>query len=214
VSAGKPTVAVRIPNHRVALDLIERAGRPIAAPSANRSNYISPTSAAHVETEFGAAIECILDGGSCAVGIESTVLSLVHGTPTILRPGKYTGEEIERVLGCAIAVIKKDAPAEDRFSPGMFEKHYSPRTPLCFSDRQPEILPAKTGFVRVTGAPGNGHVSKTLSSSGNLEEAERNLYHVLRELDGLGLDLIVVEPCIDAGIGAAIMDRLRRAAAP
>ena len=214
VSGGKDTVAIRIPNHRVALDLIKQAGRPIAAPSANRSNYVSPTTAAHVAAEFGADLSCILDGGPCAIGIESTVVSLVDSVPTILRPGAVTRAEIEALVG-PVAEGWGVPQNGQQISPGMLAKHYSPKTPVRFREAEEQLPPGKVGLLRLEGAEtlaGEGFaIEKTLSPGGNFEEIAQNLYAALRELDGHGLDLILVERCAPVGLGIAIMDRLTRA---
>lgn len=216
VSGGKPTIAIRIPHHPIALELLKQSGCPIAAPSANRSNYVSPTTAQHVEAEFGSALGLILDGGPCTVGIESTVVSLVDQIPTILRPGAITRAEIESLVGPVAEGLSSELVNSGSISPGMLAKHYSPNTPVRFrSPREEAPKAGRIGLLRLDGA---GSVSqeefavvRTLSPEGNFEEIARNLYATLRELDGHGLDLILVERCPQEGLGVAIMDRLTRA---
>lgn len=217
VSAGNPTVAVRIPNNPVALELISAAGRPIAAPSANRSNYVSPTTARHVEAEFGTAVNIILDGGPCAKGIESTVLSLVHPIPTILRLGHISSEELEKYIG-QVETLRRDkhAVVDNLLSPGMLQKHYSPLTPLAFIDRAPVSLSSlRAGLIRFSDTPLELNFSPAkviiLSASGDQQEIACGLYAALRELDDASLDLILIDRCPRVGLGAAIMDRLERA---
>ncbi len=221
VTAGSNSVAVRIPDHPVALELLVSCKLPLAAPSANKSNYISPTSAAHVLEEFGEKLACILDGGKCNVGLESTVLSLIHQQPTLLRPGAISKEQLSRALGVEIFEYKSQNAenAKVLLSPGMLSKHYSPHTPLIlagdlknaaslsgkragyisFNQRSPLISPER--FTKVS----------FLSHSGDLNEAARNLFHTLREHDRANLELIVIENCQESGIGNAIMNRVLRA---
>jgi L-threonylcarbamoyladenylate synthase len=218
VSAGSPTVALRIPRHPVALRLITECGRPIAAPSANPSNYISPTTAQHVRDGLGASVACILDGGSCAIGIESTVLSLVIDEPTILRPGAVTADELERILGCPVRRALGGAESETAplLSPGLLAKHYAPHTPVrLLTGLDPQLCRGlKVGaivFSKDTALPANPQVVLTLSERGALEEVAAKLFAALRELDASGVELILVDSCEPIGLGAAIMDRLLRA---
>jgi L-threonylcarbamoyladenylate synthase len=219
VSAGGPTVALRIPRHPVALRLIQECGRPIAAPSANPSNYISPTTAQHVRDGLGTSVTCILDGGPCAIGIESTVLSLVSDEPTVLRPGAVTADELERVLGCPVrrAIGTTKTEAAPLLSPGLLAKHYAPRTPVkLLAGLDPHSFSGcKVGaivFSKDTILPMTPQVVVKLSESGALEEVAAKLFAALRELDTSGVDLILVDTCEPIGLGAAIMDRLLRAA--
>jgi L-threonylcarbamoyladenylate synthase len=211
VTAGLPTVAVRMPRHPLALELIARAGTPIAAPSANPFGYVSPTTAQHVIRHLGDRIDRVLDGGSCTVGVESTVLSLAGRRPAILRAGGIAREDIERVLGGSVDL----GPGSGRpTAPGQTPSHYSPRTQivlgtsgddsppgariglLCFCPRD-----TRDGFAAV----------EVLSRDGDLREAAIHLFAALHRLDALGLDLILADPVPETGLGLAIMDRLRRA---
>jgi L-threonylcarbamoyladenylate synthase len=216
VSAGHPTIAVRIPRHPVALELIRQAGTPLAAPSANRSNYVSPTCAAHVQGELGSAVSFILDGGEATVGIESTVVSLVESTPKILRLGSISKETLEQLLG-TVEAPDTVARVVVALSPGMGLKHYSPRTPLQYVDVPLATQHQRIGVIRFDNRsiPSSltPTVVHTLSQRGDAEEVAHKLYAALRELDEAGLDLILIDRCARTGLGAAIMDRLDRAVA-
>jgi L-threonylcarbamoyladenylate synthase len=213
--AGGSTVAVRIPNHPVALALLTAFGRPVAAPSANPSSYISPTTADHVRDSLGDKVDLILDGGPCTVGVESTVLSLVHEVPTVLRPGAVTAEALSEVLGVAVSTHAGSKESETLLSPGLLSKHYSPKTKVVFmSDYHSESSPnLRIGAVLFSAdkAPSEATECRYLSKTGAFEDIATGLFGVLRELDTLDLDLIVVDSCDDFGLGTAIMDRLRRA---
>lgn len=220
VCAGGDTMAIRIPRHPVALALLSAFGGPIAAPSANISNYISPTTAEHVRAGLGDAAAAILDGGPCEVGIESTVLSLLEETPRVLRPGAVTREQLSQALGCevgALAPSRQPLAAEaPLLSPGLLAKHYSPRTPVrLLSSLGPSAdLPKNVGAIlfRPRELPFAAAHTTILSPTGNLESVAANLFTALREQDTLGLGLIVVDTCDPVGLGEAIMDRLLRAA--
>ena len=217
VTAGLSSVAIRCPAHDLARRLIQAAGVPIAAPSANRFGAVSPTTAAHVVEQFGDEVPLVLDGGPCRIGLESTVVSFVDspdGCPTLLRPGGITREEIERVVGTLkIRMHEESQPA----SPGQLLRHYAPETRLVLSA---DAIPtgagaAKVGllsFQRPTSADGFA-ATEVLSEQGCLREAAANLFAALRRLDALGLDFIVARPVPEVELGHAIMDRLRRAAA-
>lgn len=217
VSAGLATVAVRIPGHSVALKLLQSCALPLAAPSANRSGYISPTSAQQVEDEIGDAVKLIIDGGACQVGIESTVLSLVTEQPTLLRPGAITIEQLSEVLDEQVAVYKqaKDSSVASP-SPGLSYLHYAPITPLKFTEQIDfDKLPERSGLIsfKPTQAelPTSISEQRCLSKSGNLDEVARRLFATLRELDQMQLNLIIIDNCPSDGLGKAIMDRLERA---
>src|SRR5215472_13338464 len=206
-SAGLDTVAVRAPAHPVAQALLGETGRPIAAPSANRSGRVSPTEAVHVAEELGPYVALILDGGRTPVGLESTVLDLSVASASLLRPGAVTLEELTELLG-PIAAPQAGAAK----SPGMQASHYAPSLPvrLDAADAQPgEALlafgpNAPPGFVEVS----------WLSRAGDLTEAAANLFAMLRRLDRPEFAGIAVTPIPERGLGRAINDRLRRAAVP
>ncbi len=219
VRAGGDTVALRVPNHPVALELLTIFGGPVAAPSANRSNYVSPTTAAHVREGLGDRVDCILDGGPCSVGLESTVLSLLEPTPRVLRPGAVTREQLSAALGCEVAgpLASADDAAQQLLSPGLLAKHYSPRTPvvLMSSLADGSTLPSRIGVILFAprNLPFKPKSEITLSTSGDLAEVAASLFSALRDLDSQGIDLIVVDTCDPVGLGEAIMDRLIRASA-
>jgi L-threonylcarbamoyladenylate synthase len=204
-SAGLDSVAVRMPDHPVALDLIRAAGRPLAAPSANRSGAVSPTAAHHVADCLGGRVSLILDGGSCRVGVESTVLDLSGDRPVLLRPGGLEVETLEAVLGMALPHAAADSAAPR--SPGQLDSHYAPRLPVRLNAHSAGPGEALLGF-------GPAEASLTLSPSGDLEEAAANLFAMLRALDRPEFSAIAVMPIPEYGLGLAINDRLRRAAAP
>lgn len=209
-SAGLDTVALRVPAHPLALDLLRAAGRPLAAPSANRSGRVSPTTAAHVRAELGERIAAILDGGPCRVGIESTVLDLAGAEPILLRPGGIAREAIEAVLGPLGQGGGSDAAPR---SPGMLASHYAPRLPLRLDAA--EARPGEALLAFGPGAPPAGFAeTRYLSRTGDLAEAAANLFAMLRALDRPGFSGIAVMAIPEHGLGAAINDRLRRAGAP
>ncbi|RPJ11417.1 MAG: threonylcarbamoyl-AMP synthase [Deltaproteobacteria bacterium] len=213
VTAGLPTVAIRMPKHPMALRLIREAGCPIAAPSANPFGYVSPTTADHVREQLGNRVDLILDGGPCEVGVESTILSFSEERPRLLRPGGLTLEEIESVIG---KVEMGPAQEEKPSSPGRLPKHYAPRTPIVIDEwkndfeayRDKEI--GLLAFHEASVSFPFRHV-EVLSSAGDLREAAANLFAAIRRLDALNLDLILAESVPETGLGRAIMDRLRRA---
>jgi L-threonylcarbamoyladenylate synthase len=215
--AGGDTVALRVPRHEVALRLLSACQKPIAAPSANPSMYVSPTTARHVRDNLANAIDYILDGGPCEVGLESTVVSLLEETPCILRPGAITAQMLQQALGCPVKDFTPtpQVSAEPLLSPGMLEKHYAPRTAVVLRDNIHNLphLPQRVGAIRFSNAPDSiGAVeTRVLSASGDLSEIAANLFATLRDFDQLNLDLIVVDACEPLGLGAAIMDRLLRA---
>jgi len=216
VSAGLDSVAIRSPDHPVARKLLAAAGRLIAAPSANRSTEVSPTTADHVARSFagvsnGPAV--ILDGGACDVGIESTVLDLSGATPTLLRPGGVTPEQIAAVIGpIARADKTADLGRAARPSPGMMARHYAPKCPVRLNALSvaPEEALLAFGPTPLAGA------AKTLnlSAEGDLAEAAANLFAMLRALDEPRFAAIAVMPIPETGLGLAINDRLARAATP
>jgi len=220
VSAGGSSVALRIPRHPIALKLLAMCGKPIAAPSANPSSYISPTTAKHVHEGLGDKVDYIVDGGPCSIGLESTVLSLLSDKPTILRPGAITKEDLERALGCSVEDYRArlEAGATALLSPGLLAKHYSPKTQtrLIDSSTTENLENLKLGAILFSAnskSTFNAQVVKILSETGDLSQVAANLFSALRELDSADLDLILIDTCEPIGLGAAIMDRLLRAAA-
>jgi len=212
VTAGLPTVAIRMPNHPMALSLIKESNCPIAAPSANLFGYLSPTTAEHVWDQLGDQVDLILDGGPCPVGVESTIVSFLEEKPRLLRPGGVSLEEIESIIGKV-----GTSPIEDRpTAPGMLPKHYSPRTPIVldWSGKNLDLYKDKNIGLLVFQEPKDNpkfHSMEVLSKTGDLREAAANLFAAIRRLDALNLDLIVAKPIPEIGLGRAIMDRLRRA---
>jgi L-threonylcarbamoyladenylate synthase len=208
-SAGLDSLAVRVPAHPLPRALIRAAGVPIAAPSANRSGRLSPTTAAHVLDELGGRIAAVLDGGACRVGLESTVLDLTTAPPRLLRLGAVAPEQIEAVIG-AIARVGDDDTAPR--SPGMLASHYAPSLPLRLEARTVERREALLAFGKR--APAGAKEVRWLSRSSDLKEAAANLFAGLRALDRPEFSGIAVMPIPEEGLGLAINDRLRRAAAP
>ncbi|WP_417783062.1 L-threonylcarbamoyladenylate synthase [Terasakiella pusilla] len=205
VSAGLDTVAIRMPNHPIATQLLRAAQKPIAAPSANKSGQISPTQASHVAQSLPGKVDMILDGGPCAVGLESTVVDACGDRAGFLRPGGVSIEQLEAVAGPLI--YPDDAPDAPK-SPGMLTSHYAPTLPMrlnASTRKDGEIL---LGFGDCEGA------SLNLSPTGDLEEAAANLFAMMRELDQDGYQTMAVSPIPKEGLGLAINDRLKRAAAP
>jgi L-threonylcarbamoyladenylate synthase len=230
VTSGLDTVAIRMPSHPVAQALLKELGLPLAAPSANRFGRISPTTAVHVVEELGERVGIVLDGGPAAVGVESTVVAISpDGTLTLMRPGGTSVEAIEEAasvrLAPAAARAEADAPMA---SPGMAPSHYAPRTPLVLAPGPPE-LPQGTrriGLVGVFATRSAAHAAadaaakrygvpvelRALTDSGDLEEAARNLFTMLRELDAGDIDLILAVPPEGVeGLALAVADRLKRA---
>ncbi len=212
VTAGLPTVAVRMPSHPVARALLRETGAPIAAPSANRFGGLSATRAQHVEHMLGAEVELILDDGPTQLGVESTILRL-EPTAALLRPGALPVEEIEAVIGPVQREVKEDAAAP--LAPGRLAQHYAPRTPLRIADleRVPLERRAGAGCLAFSIAPQGYAAARVLSTSSDVREAAAHLFESLHELDALGLERIDAEPVPEHGLGLAIMDRLRRAGA-
>lgn len=219
--AGLPTLAVRMPGHPAALDLIRSAGVPVAAPSANRSGSLSPTAPIHVARSLGeGAVEMILAAGPCAVGLESTILDMSGDAPAILRPGAVTAEDLESVLGCAVLHDSgnPDAPR----APGQLLRHYAPARPVRL--RAVDVAPGEAllgfGSLKFMGVRGGGAAKdlpdtqvRNLSESGDLYEAAANLFAMLHALDRPEHAGIAVMDIPETGLGIAINDRLHRAAA-
>lgn len=204
VSAGLTTIGIRVPENPVAHQLLQEFGGPVAAPSANPSGRISPTSAQHVSDGLQGRIAAILDGGTCAVGLESTIVGAA-GDPALLRPGGLPAEAIEACLGGPLLSLG-DAPTPT--SPGQLASHYAPKAHMRLDVTQPKANEVLLGFGNVTGAAIN------LSATGDLVEAAAGLFQALHALDKTGAGIIAVSPIPDIGLGRAINDRLRRAAAP
>lgn len=208
VSAGLDSVAMRIPSHPIAQQLLSACGRPVAAPSANPSGAVSPTAPLHVLNGWPDPEQegplYIIDGGACAIGLESTVLDLTTPTATLLRPGGVSLEEIEPIIGpVAIAMNDDTAPK----SPGMLSRHYAPKTPVRLNAKS-----AVPGELFLGFGPDDLNTAYNLSPKGNLNEAAANLFSFLRRLDDLAATSIAIAPIPNTGLGLAINDRLKRAA--
>lgn len=208
LSAGLDTVAVRAPAHPVAQDLLAEAGCPIAAPSANLSGRVSPTSAAHVRAELGSRVAMVLDGGACAVGLESTVVMVRGGKCFLLRPGSVTREQLAVIAGAV--ETGADAPDAPR-SPGQLASHYAPDLPLRLDAA--EARPGEAALAFASNIPAGAAKICNLSPGGDLNEAAANLFAMLRELDCSSFTGIAVASIPRHGLGEAINDRLARAAA-
>ena len=220
--AGLPTVAIRVPSHPVAQKLLKAAGIPLAAPSANRSGALSPTTPVHVADSLGDAVDMILAAGACAVGLESTVLDLTGAAPVILRPGAITAQDIERVLNVAVAYEAHDTQTPK--SPGQLLRHYKPETLVRLNaiDVQPGEALLAFGSIKFMGIKGGAggaakdlpeSMFRNLSEEGDLHKAAANLFAMLKELDRPEHTGIAVMAIPQTGLGIAINDRLRRAAA-
>ena len=211
VSAGLETAAVRVPGHATARRLIAAAGVPIAAPSANRSGAVSPTRAEYVARSLGEDIAIIVDDGPCPVGVESTVVDLSGPAPRLLRPGGVTQEALERALGTLVlgALTVGDDGGAPR-SPGLVGRHYAPATPLRLEAREVAADEALLAFG--DDVPAGAAATRNLSRAGDLTEAAANLFAMLHALDQGKFRAIAVMPLPEHGLGAAINDRLRRAA--
>lgn len=231
VTAALGSVAVRMPNHPVALALLRAAGVPVAAPSANLAGRPSPTTAQHVVDDLAGRIDVVLDGGPCAVGVESTILDIRQGCPLLLRPGGITPQEISEVLGkkCLQDHWQEDTGTAPP-SPGLKYVHYAPQAPLYLVLGPPERILAKIGSLRddyerqgkqvgfllsrELAAEFGGNTVEILGSRHDAAELAANLYGALRRLDKSEATLIIAEGYAEAGLGAALMDRLKKAAGP
>jgi L-threonylcarbamoyladenylate synthase len=205
VSAGLDTIAIRVPEHPLAVRLLSAFGGPVAGPSANPSGRISPTRAQHVIDGLESRIDAVLDGGACGVGLESTIVGF-DPVPGLLRPGGLPAEAVEACLGTALAGVTGTTETTPS-APGQLTSHYAPNAPVRLNVTTPDADETLLGFGPVEAA-------LNLSASGDLVEAAANLFHALRQLDASGVGKIAVSPVPDHGLGAAINDRLRRAAAP
>ena len=207
-SAGLGTIAVRTPDHRVAQMLLSAFGGPLVAPSANASGQLSPTAAKHVERSFGDDVRMILDGGPCRVGLESTVVGCFQNAVWLLRPGGIENEAIEDLVGVH---LREALPGDSIRAPGQLQSHYAPNLPLRLNATTVAAGEALLAFgPRV---PSGAATVQNLSEVANLQEAAAHLFAMLHELDRPDFDGIAVAPIPNTGLGIAINDRLRRAAA-
>lgn len=212
VTSGLDSVGVRMPRHPLTLRLLQDVGFPVAAPSANPFGYVSPTTARHVADQLGDRIDYILDGGPCAVGVESTIVSFVDPKPKLLRAGGLSLNEIRRVIGDFDIV---EQSSSQPLAPGMLSEHYAPTTLIYlgdipklasrFSDKRLAVL----GFTSTYGFEG-----EALSNTGDIREAAKNLFAAMRRLDSGDYDVILCETVPAEGLGLAINDRLSRASSP
>lgn len=213
ITAGKDTVAVRVPNHPITLALLKKLPFPLAAPSANPFGSISPTKPAHVENYFRNSIKMVLDGGSCANGIESTIIGFENEEPVIYRLGALPLEEIEAVVG-KISIKNKKEEKPD--APGMLARHYAPKTSTFLVDDVAAEIEKnkgkKMGVLVFKSSLNNENITEIiLSKNGSLQEAASRLYSAMHDLDSKNLDLIIAERFSEFGLGKSINDRLQRA---
>jgi L-threonylcarbamoyladenylate synthase len=217
VTGGQGTVAVRVPAHPVALAVLRAFGGGLAAPSANRFGQVSPTRAAHVIADLGGEVDLVLDGGPCSVGVESTIVDLSGGAPTLLRPGGVALEAVEDILHRRVSL----QPADEVRAPGMLPSHYAPRAGLVLATRAEAVARAEALVrdgrrVALCGptslAPPAGVVH--LPAPDEVALLARGLFELLRSVDAAAVDVAVVVVPGEAGLGLAVLDRLRRAAAP
>jgi L-threonylcarbamoyladenylate synthase len=214
VTSGKDTVAIRMPNHPVSLQLLEQLDFPLAAPSANPFGSISPTTAEHVHNYFGDTLEYVLEGGDCEKGIESTIIGFENGQAMLYRLGSLSVERIENKIG---KLYRKTLDDKAPSAPGMLSRHYAPSTETYLTNDVEKKIAAYAGKRiglllfqnRIENIPENHQ--EILSSSGNLEEAAKNLYAAMHRLDKLKLDLIIAEKLPDNGLGKTLNDKLQRA---
>ena len=214
ITAGKDTVAVRVPNHPLTIELLNLLNFPLAAPSANPFSSISPTTADHVETYFKDTIKMVLDGGACTSGIESTIIGFENDEPIIYRLGSTSLEDIEAVVGNVVIKNKEEVSPD---APGMLERHYAPKTTTILTDTILETLQLykdkRIGLIMFQSEIDNPNIEVqiALSKSGSLKESASYLYDVLHQLDKMHLDVIIAEKFPDYGLGKSINDRLTRA---
>jgi L-threonylcarbamoyladenylate synthase len=204
VTGGRPTVGLRVPDHPVTLALLAAFGGGVAGPSANRFGRVSPTTAAHVRADLGDTVDVVLDGGPSVVGVESTIVDCASDPPMVLRPGAVSVEALEAVLG---RPVERVASGPSR-APGMLASHYAPR---C---RVELVSEGAAAAARVASLAEAGVAADVLDPPTTVEEYARHLYQWLREADERGLDVLVVVPPADVGVGRAVRDRLSKAAAP
>jgi len=213
VTAGNETVAIRMPNHPTALELIDLVGNPIAAPSANIFGHLSPTSAEHVVNQLGNKVDLVLDGGTCMVGIESTIIAILENRAILLRPGGTATEEIEKIIGPLGKNINTFFASP--ISPGQLPYHYAPKIPIRFIDKRDKknIDTSRAGLLLFTEKKVDYpfKIIRVLTHNSDLREAAANLFSCLHEMEATGIDEIYVESVPEVGLGIAIMDRLRKA---
>ncbi|MEQ1635163.1 MAG: L-threonylcarbamoyladenylate synthase [Methylococcales bacterium] len=223
VTGGQQTIALRIPNHPVALQLLQAFGGGVAAPSANRFCRISPTQAIHVAEELGNAVDMILDGGECAVGVESTIVDLSSDRPRLLRPGHISRLQIEAVLNTELLLpATLEAPESTVRAPGMLDIHYAPLTPAirCHSEQLPAVIKKlntthnKIGLLAYHTTVPENQVTQVIHLPNQADTYAQGLYTALRTLDQLQLELIVVEQPPDSEVWRAVNDRLNKATTP
>ena len=208
-TAGLDTVAIRVPGHAVARNILTAAGIPLAAPSANPSGALSPTRPDHVAAALGDRVALVIDDGATRHGIESTIVAAYDARCRILRPGAITPDDISRTVQESVEVVASHPTIE---APGMEKRHYAPRTPLRLNA---QAALNNEGFLAFGTHPKHNHTPTLwLSRAGNLAEAAENLYHMLHQLDDKGCDKIAISPIPNTGIGVAINDRLKRATTP
>jgi L-threonylcarbamoyladenylate synthase len=214
ITAGKDTVAVRVPNHPVALTLLDKLDFPLAAPSANPFGSISPTNADHVFNYFGGKLEVILDGGECEKGLESTIIGFENNQPVLYRHGSISSEEIEKITGKLSTITNSEKTPN---APGMLSRHYAPNTATYLTNNVVELIKCFKGkrigiLVFKNQINGKGIIHKEiLSKSGDLNEAAKNLYAAMHRLDENNLDVIIAERLPDIGLGKTMNDKLERA---
>lgn len=208
-SAGMDSIALRVPAHPLAHELLTKVDRPIAAPSANRSGRISPTAPQHVMASLDGRIDMVLDGGECGIGLESTIVGCIAEPPVLLRPGGIAREEIEEVLGTPLVLAQDDS--EIPLAPGQLKSHYAPRATVRMN--AVDVRNGESLLAFGADLPAHGAEMRNLSESGDLSEAAANLFAMLHELDASGAVGIAVMPIPDVGLGLAINDRLKRASA-
>jgi L-threonylcarbamoyladenylate synthase len=214
VTSGKETVAVRVPNHPLCLKLLQSIDFPLVAPSANPFGNVSPTNAKHVANYFGKKLEFVLDGGSCEKGVESTIIGFENNQPTLYRYGSVSVEAIQEVCGKLNFDRFND---EKPIAPGMFSRHYSPKTKFVVTEDIENAIENNKGLKKglllfdkeITSK--EPYIKELLSTSGNLDEAAKNLYSAMIRLDAQQLDVILAQFVPDKGVGKAINDRLKRA---
>jgi L-threonylcarbamoyladenylate synthase len=214
-TAGLDTIAVRVPGHDVARAIIAALGGPVVAPSANRSGHVSPTAATHVVADLDGRIDLVIDGGPTSVGVESTIVACLGGRPVLLRPGGVARAEIERALGGTLADAPNDATRTDDeapLAPGQLASHYAPKARLRLDATS--ARPGEALLAFGPAPPGDAAQMLNLSAKGDLVEAAVNLFSHLRALDASGAATIAVMAVPHEGLGDAINDRLKRAAAP